>query len=449
MFKKVVIVGGGPAGTAAADVLAASGMAGDVVIVEPGAFGGTCTNRGCIPTKFLLARGEPQGEAGATEARTAWSRAISHKDGLVRGLAKSIERDLTAKGVQVVRGRARLAGPHRLEILDESGSRTPLEAATIILASGSEPAQLPGVAFDGTTILSSTDALALDPVPASMAIIGSGAVGAEFTRIFARQGVSVTLLEAADRLFPAEDPAVDPLFRKIYERMRVSVVTGDPVEKVERPQAGGVRLILRSGRAVEAEKVLVAVGRALSGRALDCDAAQIALGPRGEVIVDDELRTSQPHIFAAGDVNGRMLLAHAATAMGRFAAQRVLGIPSRGVPYRSIPWATFTDPEVAAVGFGVEEARRAGLTFSSASAPMMQSVKARIDRATDGFITLVVQQPEGRLIGATIVGAHASELIHSLAIAIHQGMTITDLCSFVFLHPSVSETIGDIAWQMH
>jgi len=447
MFRKYLIIGGGPAGTAAAAAFAAAGEAGSVAIVERAEFGGTCTNRGCIPTKFLLARGERQQSAAAADARAAWSRVLGHKNGLVRGLSKSIDRDLVGRGVEIVRGTAKFVGPRALEVAGPGGSVV-VEGETIVLATGSEPAELPSAPFDGSTVISSTDALVLDPLPASLAVVGSGAVGAEFARVFALQGVAVTLVEAADRLFPAEDLDVDPVFHKVYAALGVTVHVGDPVEAIEKPPAGGVRLLLRSGAVIEAEKALVAVGRALSGRALGCEAAGIRLGGRGEVIVDEELRTSVAHILAAGDVNGRMLLAHAATRMGEIAARRALGDRTGVVPYGSIPWATFTEPEVAAVGMGVEAAVRAGIPHTTASAPMMDNVKARIDRATAGFLKLVIAQPSGKVIGATIVGAHASEMIHSIAMAVHQGMTVSDLRSFVFLHPSVSESIGDIVARL-
>jgi len=159
MFKKIIIVGGGPAGTAAADALAASGMSGSVAIVERGDFGGTCTNRGCIPTKFLLARGEPSAAPGEAAARAAWTRTISHKNALVKGLSRSIDRDLAAKGVEIVRGAARFIGPNAVEVVDAAGNQSTLEAATVILASGSEPAHLASAPFDGGAVVSSTTPL--------------------------------------------------------------------------------------------------------------------------------------------------------------------------------------------------------------------------------------------------------------------------------------------------
>jgi dihydrolipoamide dehydrogenase len=189
---------------------------------------------------------------------------------------------------------------------------------------------------------------------------------------------------------------------------------------------------------------LVGIGRALGSRGLGCDAAGIATGERGEILVDDDLRTSQPHIFAAGDVNGRMLLAHAASFMGEQAALRSCGREARIVPYRSIAWATFTAPEVASVGLNVTAAERAGLQAVAASIPLMESVKARIDRTTDGFVKVVAERGSGKVLGGTIVGPHASDLVHIFALAIYQGMNVSDMRGFTFVHPSVSEIIGDL-----
>jgi pyruvate/2-oxoglutarate dehydrogenase complex dihydrolipoamide dehydrogenase (E3) component len=205
-----------------------------------------------------------------------------------------------------------------------------------------------------------------------------------------------------------------------------------------------VSVILRSGAVIEAACALVGIGRKLSTAGIGCDAAGIALGARGEILVDDDLRTSQSHILAAGDATGRMLLAHAASYMGEFAARRSIGEEFGRVPYHSIPWATFTSPEVASVGLTEEAAARKGLDCRSASVPMVDNVKARIDRTTEGFFKVVAERASGRIVGGTIVGSHASDLIHVVAIAIHQEMSVSDMRSFSFLHPSISESIGEL-----
>jgi dihydrolipoamide dehydrogenase len=447
MLKQCIIVGGGPAGTAAA-IAAVDAHAGPVLLIERDAFGGTCTNRGCIPTKFLLSRAELLSK-NSLATGGEWSKLLAHKGALVQGLSRSIEARCRSRGVVIVKGNARFLGPHEIEVRESGGGRAVYEGGRIIIATGSRPAELPGAPSDGIAIITSDAALNLDPLPESLAIIGSGAVGAEFAFIFARLGVKVSLIEGEPRLFPAEEPEVDAVFRKTYARMGVSVHTGIPVAGIEIRNAGAkVAVLLKSGGVVEADKALVGIGRVLETRGLDCESGGIDLGQRGDILVGEDLRTSQPHVFAAGDVTGRMLLAHAAAYMGEFAGRMAVGLPFSPVPYHSIPWATFTTPEVAAAGLTKENADRSAISCTAASVPLMENVKARIDRTSEGFIKVVAERQTGRLIGGTIVGPHASDLIHIIALAIHQRMTVGEMRGFSFVHPSIAESLGELYASM-
>ncbi|MBI4721316.1 MAG: NAD(P)/FAD-dependent oxidoreductase [Chitinivibrionia bacterium] len=446
MVKQCIVIGGGPAGTAAA-LSAVGAGAGSVLLVERDALGGTCTNRGCIPTKFFLSKSSRLYEKGAPSVVSAaeWGKVVAHKNALVQGLSRSIAARCQAKGVEIAKGSARFINSHEIEVIDSAGGRVVHEGERIIIATGSRPAELPGAPSDGNAIITSDEALYLNPLPRSLAIIGSGAVGAEFAFIFTRLGVAVTIIEAAPRLFPAEDADVDAIFRKTYARMGVTVHTGSSVVGIETRAGGsGVTVLLDSGTAVEADKALVGIGRILETGSLDCEAGGIDLDPRGGIKVGDDLRTSQPHVFAAGDVTGKMLLAHAASYMGEYAGRKANGGSFPPVPYHSIPWATFTSPEVAAVGLSLERAEHSGVACTAGSVPLMDNVKARIDRTTDGFVKVVLEKGTGRIIGGTIVGPHASDLIHIIALAIHQRMTLSDTRGFCFAHPSIAESIGDL-----
>lgn len=442
MIKDFIIVGGGPAGNAAALLAAARGSS--VLLVERDALGGTCTNRGCIPTKFYLSR-SPGSAGHAAEPGAGggpWARLLGHKNALVRGLSRSIEAACGRSGVEIIKGGGRLQGPNRVSVTAADGSRSVHEGRIVILAAGSAPAGIAGVQPDGVDVITSTEALDLERLPASVAIVGSGAVGAEFAFIFSRFGVSTTIIEAADGLFPAEDPEVGELFLKVYDRIGVRVVVGDPVRGVERG-GGRVRLALESGAIVEAEKALVAVGRSLGSGDLGCEDAGVRLGGRGEIVVDADQRTSVPTVLAAGDVTGRMLLAHVAAREGEHAVRRALGIDSEAVPYRSVPWATFTSPEVGSVGTGSAAAAKAGIEVVVGTARLMDNIKARIDRAADGFVRVVADRKTGVLVGGTVVGPQASDIVHVIALAVHQGLTLSGLEGLVFSHPGLCESIQD------
>jgi len=448
MVKQCVIIGSGPAGNAAALAASAAGLT-SILMVERDSFGGTCTNRGCIPTKFFLSRSENIASGGDEAVAREWTRVLAHKNALVQGLSRSLEGTCRGKGIEIVRGTATFLSPNEIAVVDSTGGRSVYAGERFIIATGSRPAQIPRSPSDGMSIITSDDALDLKELPRSLAIIGSGAVGAEFAFIFTRLGVKVTLVEAAQRLFPAEDSAVDAVFRKIYERMGVTLLVGDPVMEIDvRPGGDGVVVKLASGAVIEVTKCLIGIGRTLETRGLGCEKAGIHLDQRGGIAVDSDLSTSQPHIRAAGDVTGRMLLAHAASFMGEFAGRAAAGQPYSPVPYHSIPWATFTRPEVAGVGLNVEKAAQAGIDCLSATVPLMDNVKARIDRTTEGFVKIVAEQTSGKLVGCTIVGPHASDMIHAVALAIHQRMTARELKGFSFIHPSISESIGDLIRTM-
>ncbi len=438
-MKKIIVIGGGPGGNVAA--LTAARHGGDVVLVEKDVIGGTCTNRGCIPTKFFLSRLERSPLAPGREG-AEWGRLMAHKDALVRGLSASIEKGCREAGVDIVRGHGRLAGPNRVEVQGGDGGRTTLEGESIIIATGSAPARLPGLAYDGERVISSTEALRLKTPPRSLAVVGCGAVGAEFAFIYHRAGTAVTIIEAEERLFPGEDPEVHGVFSKIFTRMGIGFSVGDPVAGVGLTDAG-VKVTLRSGQTVEAQKVLVGAGRRLLTDDIGLERADLAAGGRGEIQVDEELRTRCPSIFAVGDVTGRHLLAHVASYQGVQAARLSLGRKGRRIPYHAVPWSIFTSPEIATVGRNETEARRAGLEPVAAVIPWMENVKARIDRATDGFVKIVADADTGGIIGGTVVGAHASDMVHIIGVAVHQGMTAGDMSGMIFAHPGLAETLHE------
>ncbi len=441
-MKKVIVIGGGPGGNVAALAAARHG-AGKIVLVEKDVIGGTCTNRGCIPTKFFLSR-VTEG-TGAAE----WAKLMAHKKALVRGLASSIEKSCLAAGVEILRGHGRLAGPNTVEVRGENGDVTRVEGESIIIATGSAPADLPGLAVDGDQIITSTEALNLPEAPRSMIVIGSGAVGSEFATIFHRAGTKVTVVEAMDRLFPGEDREVHDIFSRLYRKRGIDFVVADPVAAAENKGPGnGVTVVLASGKTLTADKVLVGVGRRLLSDDIGLESAGLAPGRRGEIAVDGELRTARPNIFAIGDVTGRMLLAHLASFQGVQAGRLAVGMSSREVPYHAIPWSTFTSPEIASVGMNETMAESQGRDCRTAVVPLMSNIKARIDRTTDGFVKVVAAGEGGRIVGGTVVGPHASDMIHIISLAVHHQMTAGEMSGMVFAHPTLAECIYEAAQDL-
>lgn len=431
-MKKLVVIGAGPGGNVAALTAARHG-GGEVVLVEEETLGGTCTNRGCIPTKFFLSRLE--------QPSADWKRLLAHKNSLIRGLADSIGKNCREAGVKIVEGRGRLSGPHTVEVERTGQGTVRIESERIILATGSAPALLPGVVFDSERVLTSTEALNLAQPPPSMVIVGSGAVGSEFTFMFYRAGTRITVVEALNRLFPGEDREVHDLFAALYRRMGIEFVTSDPVESIEPGGAEGARVRLRSGAELDAHTVLVGAGRSLQTDDIGLESAGIEKGPRGEIPVDGELRTASPGVFAVGDATGGLLLAHLASFQGVQAARIALGLKAREIPYHAIPWSIFTTPEIATVGLNETASAAAGIETEASVIPWMDNIKARIDRKTEGFVKVVAEKASGRIIGGTIVGDHASDMIQILSSLVHQRLTVSEASGMVFSHPGMAETI--------
>jgi dihydrolipoamide dehydrogenase len=247
-----------------------------------------------------------------------------------------------------------------------------------------------------------------------------------------------------DRLFPGEDREVHDLFDKLYGKIGIEAVTGDMVESLEGGGEEDCRVGLASGRVLEAHSVLIGAGRRLLTEGLGLETVGLETGAGGEIVVDGELRTAREGIFAVGDVTGKLLLAHLASFQGLQAGLRAIGRKGREVPYHAVPWTIFTSPEIATVGLNETAARSDGLSCLAASIPWMDNVKARIDKTTDGFVKIVADRKTGQIVGGTVVGPHASDMIHIIGTAVHHHHTVDDMAAMVFAHPGLAETIHEV-----
>jgi pyruvate/2-oxoglutarate dehydrogenase complex dihydrolipoamide dehydrogenase (E3) component len=437
MVYDLVVIGGGAAGLGAARA-AARGRA-RVLLVSDGEPGGDCTFYGCVPSKTLIeaaGQGLPYPEA-AQRVRDVVARVAATEN------PEALRRD----GIEVMLGRARLLSASQVAV---GGHR--IQAGVIILATGSRPTVPPIPGLATAPFLTNETVFDLAELPASLAVLGGGAIGCELAQAFARLGSRVTLVEAADRLLPREEPQASWTLAGVLAREGVEVRTGATVEKVD-PDG---RLLLAGGEQIATDRLLVAVGRTPVTEGLDLAAAGVETGERGNVVTDEFLRTTAQGVCAVGEVTGRLPFTHAAYEMGRIAVGNVLGRWRRPRRYRphATPWVTFTDPEVGRVGLTEAQAAVRVPGARVAYLPLSEVDRALAADRTDGFVKLIAGPRRllgnlggGRILGATIVAGRGGEMIHEPALAMATGMFAGRLAAATHAYPTWSYAVQLAAAQ--
>jgi dihydrolipoamide dehydrogenase len=457
-MTKILVLGGGPAGYVAAGRAAQLGA--EVTVVEAREIGGTCLNRGCIPTKAMVAGAARLYEARRSaeygvevgEVRLDFAAFMARKEEVTTQLRDGVVHLLKARKVQVVAGRATLAGPGRLKLLPgavlpdgtvlaEGGE---LEGDAVILASGSEPVRMSLFDWGDPRIMTSDELLQIDHVPGSLAIVGGGVIGCEFASVFNRLGSEVTVVEMLDQLLPGEDQRVGKTLQQAFKKAGITAHVKTAVESAEAGEAG-VTLHLAGGKQVAAERVLVAVGRRPHSAGLGYEEAGVEIGPGGFVVTDESCRTTLPGVFAAGDVAGPPLLAHWAYHQGMIAAENAVTGSNLHCDRTLVPNCVFSSPEVASCGLTEDRARSEGVEHEVAHARFNGNSKAVCDGDADGFVRIVCEPGGGKVLGASLVGPHVSELVHELAAAVHGGLTLADVAATIHAHPTLSEAISEAA----
>jgi dihydrolipoamide dehydrogenase len=422
-------------------------------IVERDRIGGVCLNWGCIPTKALI-----HGVSlyhGLKTARQAGITATVSLDleALVRfsrraadNLSKGVAHLLRQHGVIVLPGRARLGGEHRVEVADAAGATVSHETRGIILATGSRPRKLPGLDGAGDLVMDSSAAMIPTAVPARLLVIGGGAIGVEFAYIYGILGAKVTIVEMLDQLLPAADRDIGEELAKAFHRMGIEVLVGTRLERVEREGDTLTAHLLRNAERLirQTDRMLVAVGVRPNSEDLGLESVGIT-APGGYVTTDEIGHTGTADIFAIGDLAGGALLAHKASAQGVVAASRLAGIPAPGVDQVLIPACCYCEPQVAGVGPTAKELEARGIAFRAGMVSFASNGKAMATGSRIGFVKLLFAAEGGRLLGAHLIGAHVSEMISGLSLAIREGVTADRLGSLVHPHPSLSETIMEAA----
>jgi dihydrolipoamide dehydrogenase len=441
----VLILGGGPAGYVAA--LRAAQLGGRVTLVEEREIGGTCLNRGCIPTKAMVAAAERlraarSGAYGvlADNPRLNYAAMAAERDAAAAQLRGGVEHLLAARKVEVVRARGRLAGPRALQLDD---GRV-IEGDAVILATGSEPSWLPVFPTDNPRVVSSDGLLKIGEVPRRLVVVGGGVIGVEFAAIFAELGSAVTVVELLDQLLPGEDKRTGRTLQQAFKRRGIDVRLKTSAEGVVASE-DGVALTLSSGEKLEADVVLVSVGRRPVARGLGLEEAGIEVDGRGFIVADESLRTAVDGVFAAGDAAGLPQLAHWAYYQGALAAENAVTGSSLKLDRRIVPNCVFTHPEVASVGLTEDRAAEQGVEVEVAHVRFNGNSKAVIEKEDDGYVRIVTEKGGGPVLGASLVGPKATELVHELALAAQNRLPLEAVWRTIHAHPTLSEAVGEAA----
>jgi dihydrolipoamide dehydrogenase len=444
--QRVVVLGGGPAGDVAA--LRAAQLGADVVLLERAELGGTCLNWGCIPTKSLLAGADllrkirQAADFGiiVSEPTIDFTRMMARKEEVVLKMRAGVAAACKRKKVRVVRAEGVIEGDEVVA----GGERFGYDH--LVVCVGTEPSGLPGIDMEHPRVVTSNGILRLEKIPKRLLVIGGGAIGCEFASLFAPLGSQVTVVEVLPQILTGVDPRIVTQFRKLVEAQGITFHTGRRVEKVDYNKTS-LRAHLDNGTTIGADLLLVSVGRRPETRDIGLEDAGVKVDERGYIEVDGMLRTANPKIWSAGDCIGGLQLAHLASAEAARAVENALGHTPMVMDRTVVPSCIYTHPEIAMVGLNSETAKAAGHDVKVGQARLLGNGKALGEGEPEGLAQLYSDATNGVLLGATVMGVHAVEIIHEVGVAIADGLTADDLGSIIHAHPTVSETIMDAAEQ--
>lgn len=458
----VIVIGGGTGGYSTALRAASLGL--DVVLVERDKVGGTCLHRGCIPSKAMLhaaelvdgiAEARERWGVKATLESVDWPALTATRDDIVARNHKGVEAHLAHAGVRVVRGSARLTGARTVRVEDVREGSTPgvhdfTARRGIVLATGSRPRTLPGLVSDGRRVVTSDDALFAPGLPGSVLVLGGGAIGVEYASFHRSMGAEVTLVEAADRIVPLEDADVSRHLTRGLKKRGVDVQVGARLldaEVLENGVRARVRTARGETRTVEAERLLVAVGRVPVTEGLDLAAAGLTTDERGFVAPADwsRLETAVPGIHVVGDLlpPPSLGLAHASFAEGLLVAETLAGLPSAPVDYAAVPRVTYSSPQTASVGLGEAEARARGHEVEVNTMPLTAVAKGMV-HGQGGMVKVVAEAGGGQVLGVHLVGPNVSEMIAESQLIVGWDAQPSDVARHVHAHPTLSEAVGEV-----
>ena len=450
----VVVIGAGPAGYVAA--IRAAQLKQKVAIVDKQWLGGVCLNVGCIPSKSLLKNAEvahtlrERGkEFGFSfdnlklDFGVAVKRSRQVSDRLVKGVGFLMRKN----NIAVFMGEAKLKSKDTLSVTDNDGKVTELQAKNIIVATGATAAAPAAWKIDGEKVVTYLEAILQEKLPKSVVVIGSGAIGVEFSTVWSAYGVDVTIVEMLPRLVPLEDEEVSKDLKKEFEKRGIKCLVGHKVESVEATDKGVKVKVSAEGKetTLEADQALVAIGFRPNSKGLGLEEAGVKLNERGFVEVNEKLQTSIPNIYAIGDVTGKLMLAHVGSAMGIVAAENIAGAETIVLDYEMMPRATYCNPQVASFGYTEAQARERGYTVKIGRFPFQANGKALGLGDYSGWVKIVVDEKYGEILGAHMIGPEVTELLPELTLAHLMELTPHEIARNVHAHPSLSEVLMEAA----
>jgi len=452
----VIVIGAGPGGYVAA--IRASQLGLKTAIVEKQWMGGVCLNVGCIPSKALLKnadvahtlreRGKEFGfslQNLELDYSVAVKRSRQVSDRLVRGVGSLMKKN----NITVFTGTGLIKAKDAVQVTDKDGKATELKTKNIIVATGAHTFVIPGVTVDGQKIVTYLEAILQEKMPASVVIIGGGAIGVEFATIWSAYGSKVTIVEMLPRLLPLEDEESSKELTKAYQKRGIQVLTGHKVLSVE-ATAEGARVRVSPGegqpeKVLDAEQAMIAIGFKPNVKDLGLEAAGVKLSERGFIEIDDHMATNVPGIYAIGDVTGQLLLAHVASAQGIVAAESIAGEETVKLDYKMMPRATYSHPQVASFGYTEAEAKELGHEIKVGRFPLQANGKALGLADYAGFVKIITEAKYGEILGAHMVGPDVSELLPELTLAQRMELTTAEIGRNVHAHPTLSEALMEAA----
>ncbi len=453
MPLRFVIIGGGPAGNTAATTAARLGA--EVTMIERDIVGGAAHLLDCIPSKAMIATAGAMGDVDASAGMgLSVSDAALDLEGLrqrIKAIEGRLEHNivdlLRSQAVRMIHGTARLEGAHEIVVETADGVRE-IEADAVLLSTGSRPRIPDWAGPDGDRVLTTRDAYPPNELPAHLVVIGSGVTGVEFVHMFSSLGSEVSLIVSRQQVLPQKDPEVAAALESELLRRGVHLLKGARAEGIDRQDDGGVAVRCSDGRVARGSHALLAIGSIPNSDGLGLDAAGVEVDESGYVPINHHCVTNVGHIYAAGDLSGKLPLSSVASMQGRKIAEHVMGLHTRvhrHLDYDKAASAIFTEPEIADVGLAEADAFAEGRKLRVTKVPFSASAKALINNETKGFVKILSDPATGVVLGGSIVGRHAAELISVLAVAVTNGLRVTDIVESLMVHPSLAEALADAA----